>query len=73
MFDSKVLDFLKQSCVGMTTVELRAKCEDENIKNWLSELKKLKDDGYVRIDERLPKPVLKATSKAWPGQSLVID
>lgn len=65
MSDSKVLSFLKKSCIGMTVAELKAKCEEEGIKNWLSELKKLKDDGYIRTDERIPKPVLKATPKAF--------
>ncbi|MDP1710211.1 MAG: hypothetical protein Q8L28_01215 [bacterium] len=74
MSDSKVLGFLKQSCTGMTTAELKAKCEEEGIKNWLSELKRLKDEEIVKIKHRLSAPaLLKCTEKAWPGKSLKLS
>ena len=66
MSDSKVLGFLKQSCTGMTTAELRAKCEREEVKNWLAELKQLKDNGLVRVDRKFLRPaLLKATPQAF--------
>lgn len=65
MSESRILNFLKQSCTGMTTAELKSKCEEEGVRDWLAELKKLKEEEYVRIDQRLPKPVLKATPKAF--------
>lgn len=66
MYNSRVLDFLKQSCTGMTTEELKAKCEREGVKDWLKELKKLKDSRFVRVDRRPFKPaLLKATPLAF--------
>lgn len=66
MSGSRVLDFLKQSCTGMTTAELKAKCEREKVKDWLSELKKLKEQGLVRVDRRILAPaLLKATPLAF--------
>lgn len=60
-----VLDIVKQSCCGLKREELLDKARVEGISRPLTELKKLVNQGLVRIDQSPPPTRFKATNRAF--------